>query len=97
MSERWCTVTITDAQGRRHSVDVFASSTCDAAHLYLTHAKGNPESRLPIPTRETIFEVVTAGRLYRVTGKALEKWVEQRRETWKGSRGLLFRKRPTQE
>jgi hypothetical protein len=97
MSERWCTVTVTDAQGRRHSLDVLASSTCDAAHLYLTHAKGNPESRLPIPTRATIFEVVTGGRLYRVTGQALQKWIKQRREAWKGPRGFLFRKRPALE
>ena len=69
MPERWCTVTVTDAKGQ-----ILASSTCDAAHLYLTHAKRNPESRLPIPTRTTCFEVVTDGRLYRVTGAVLRNW-----------------------
>lgn len=92
MSQRWCTVTVTDAQGRRHSVDVLASSTCDAAHLYLTHANGNPESMLPIPTRMTIFEVVTGGQLYRVRGGTLQKWIEQRREAWKGPRGAFVQK-----
>ena len=30
---RWCTVTVTDQDGRRHSIDVQATSTFDAAHL----------------------------------------------------------------
>jgi hypothetical protein len=41
MPERWCAVTITDTDGRRYSVDVRASSTYDAAHLFVTHAKEN--------------------------------------------------------
>ena len=36
---RWCTVTITDPDGRRHSVDVQATSTFDAAHLFVVEAK----------------------------------------------------------
>jgi len=45
MPEHWCTVTVTDANGRRHSLDVIASSTYDAAHLYVTHAKGTTAGR----------------------------------------------------
>jgi len=36
---RWCTVTVTDQEGRRHSVDVQATSTFDAAHLCVVEAK----------------------------------------------------------
>jgi hypothetical protein len=36
---RWCTVTVTDPDGRRHSVDVQAMSTFDAAHLFVVEAK----------------------------------------------------------
>jgi hypothetical protein len=38
---RWCTVTVVDGQGRRHSIDVQAESTFDAAHLYVVHAKAD--------------------------------------------------------
>jgi hypothetical protein len=39
---RWCTVTVTDQDGRRHSVDVQATSTFDAAHLFVVEAKRLP-------------------------------------------------------
>jgi len=41
MGERWCTVTVIEESGRRHSVDVLASSTFDAAHIFVTHAKAD--------------------------------------------------------
>jgi hypothetical protein len=47
MGERWATVTVTDSKGQRHSVDVYARSTCDAAHLFVTHARANPKNGLP--------------------------------------------------
>ena len=94
MSERWCTVTVTDDR-RRHSLDVRATSTYDAAHLYVTHAKRQPQARLPLPTVATVFEVVTDGRVHRVTGAALQRWIEQRRQSWQGPRGALFRNRPS--
>jgi hypothetical protein len=95
MPERWCTVTVTDADGRRHSLDVIASSTYDAAHLYVTHAKEQPQSGLPAPTLATVFEVVNGGKVYTVEGAALQRWIVQRRQEWKGPRGLLFSRRPT--
>ena len=95
MPENWCTVTVTDATGRRHSLDVIATSTYDAAHLYVTHAKAQPQSGLPLPTVETVFEVVNGGRVYTVVGAALQRWIEQRRQEWKGPKGLLFSRRPT--
>ena len=93
--ERWCTVTVTDQEGRRHSLDVQASSTYDEAHLYVAHAKSNPAGQIPIPTLATVFEVATSGRLYFVKGAALQRWIAQRRQEWKGPEGFLFSQRPT--
>jgi hypothetical protein len=59
---RWCTVTVPDAEGRRHSVDVQATSTFDAAHLFVVGARKERAVGLPKPTLATVFEVVTAGR-----------------------------------
>jgi hypothetical protein len=95
MPEHWCTVTVTDAEGRRHSLDVIASSTYDAAHLYVAHAKEQPQAGLPVPNPTTVFEVVNAGKVYTVEGAALQRWIEQRRQEWKGPKGLLFSRRPT--
>ena|ERR1039458_6023123 len=94
MPDRWCTVAVTDPEGRRHSLDLSASSTYDAAHLYVTRARQNPEDGLPVPTLATIFEVAIGGRVYRVEGAALQRWIVQRRQEWKGPKGLLFRERP---
>src|SRR5687767_14560873 len=95
MAERWCTVTVTDDYGRRHSLDVLATSTYDAAHLYVTHAKTQQQSRIPVPTIKNTFEVVSDGRIYRVPGEALQRWIASRRQAWQGPRGALFRTRPT--
>ena len=91
---KWCTVTVTDGEGKRYSLDVNADSSYDAAHLYLTHVRGNPGCGLPIPTTSTLFEVVTQGSIHRVPGARLKKWIENRRQEWKGPRGLLFSQRP---
>jgi hypothetical protein len=93
--ERWCTVTVTDEEGRRYSLDVQASSTFDAAHLYVAHAKKNAGAQLPIPTLATVFEVATSGRVYSVKGSALQRWIAHRRQVWKGPKGFLFSQRPT--
>ena len=96
MPDRWCTVTVTDDAGKRHSLDVLASSTYDAAHLYVTQAKARtrPAPLLPTPSLHTMFEVVANGRVYHVSGTALQSWIEQRRQAWKGPKGMLFRQRP---
>ena len=36
---RWCTVTVTDQDGRRHRVDVEATSTFDAAQLFVVEVE----------------------------------------------------------
>ena len=91
---KWCTVTVTDGGGKRYSLDVNAESSYDAAHLYLTHVRANPSCGFPIPTTSTVFEVVTGGRIYSVSGARLKKWIENRRSELKGPRGLLFSQRP---
>ncbi len=91
---RWCTVTVTDPDGRRHSVDVQATSTFDAAHLFVVEAKKERSVGLPKPTLATVFEVVAAGKVYRVTGAALQRWIVEKRQSWNGPKGYLFCQRP---
>jgi hypothetical protein len=62
MGERWCTVTMIEESGRRHSVDVLASSTFDAAHIFLTHAKAYPRNGIPRLSLDSVFEVVVGGK-----------------------------------
>ncbi len=91
---RWCTVTVTDPSGRRHSVDVQAESSFDAAHQYVVEAKQERVVGLPKPTLATTFEVVTDGKVYRVSGAALQHWIVERRKDKRGPRGFLFSQRP---
>jgi hypothetical protein len=91
---KWCTVTVIDSEGKRYSLDVNADSSYDAAHLYLTHVRNNPGCGFPVPVTSTEFEVATAGRIHRVPGARLRTWIENRRQEWKGPRGLLFKQRP---
>jgi hypothetical protein len=91
------TVTVTDADGRRHSLHLQASSSFDAAQIYVCHVKEHPERVLPRPTLATAFEVVIDGKVYRVEGRALQRWIVQRRQEWNGPRGYLFRQRPMLE
>jgi hypothetical protein len=83
--------------GRRYSVDVCASSTFDAAHLFVTHAKANPRNGIPKPTIDSVFEVVVDGKVHRVEGKALQRWIMKERQERNGPAGLLFSKRPALE
>lgn len=91
---KWCTVTVVNVDGRRHSVDVLAESSYDAAHLYHAHAVQNPSSGLPRASVRTQFEVVIDGKVLKVAGHRLNDWIKQRRDEWKGPRGLLFKQRP---
>jgi hypothetical protein len=94
MGNRWATVTVTDVGGRRHSVDVCACSTFDAAHLFVAHAKADPRNGIPRPTVETVFEVVIDGKVHRVAGRALQRWIVKERQERKGPAGFLFSQRP---
>jgi len=49
---------------------------------------------LPKPTPATVFEIVATGKVYRVTGAALQRWIVQKRSTWNGPKGYLFCQRP---
>lgn len=91
---RWCTVTVFDPDGRRHSLNVLADSTYDAAHLFVVEAKKERAGGLPKPTLATVFEVVTNGKVYRVAGAALQRWIVARRQSWNGPKSLLFCRRP---
>jgi hypothetical protein len=61
----------------------------------LARATSKTSDLLPIPTLATVFEVVAAGRLYCVNGAALQKWILQKQQKWKGPKGFLFSQRPT--
>ena len=52
---------------------------------------------LPKPTLATVFEVVVSGKVYRVAGAALQRWIVERRQLWKGPKGYMFSKRPSLE
>jgi hypothetical protein len=94
MGERWCTVSVTEPDGRRHSVDVLATSVFDAAHICIVHAKKNPQAGFPRLSLGTIFEVVIDGKVYRVEGKALQRWIVKERQERRGPRGHIFAQRP---
>jgi hypothetical protein len=97
----WATVTLTDKHGPRHSVDVKAESTYDAAHLYFCHAEHVHAALLPtappVPTVADTLEVSVGGKVYHVRGKDLRMWIKKRREQLDGPKGLLFRERPMLE
>jgi hypothetical protein len=44
-----------------------------------------------------VFEVVIGGRVYRVAGSALQRWIVERRGKLNGPKGYLFFKRPKVE
>ena len=87
-------MTVRDPDGRRHSLDVQANSTYDAAHLYVVEARKERAVGMPRITLATVFEVVTDGKIYMVKGEALQKWIVERRQKWQGPKGYLFTKRP---
>ena len=91
----WATVTVTDSTGKQYSLDVEAESTYDSAYLFLTKAKEHIiREPLPIPSLETMFEVTVNGKVRKVSGAKLQRWIMKRREEWKGPRGMLFSQRP---
>ncbi len=94
-------MTVTDEKGQRHSLDIQAESTYDAAHIYVSTAKSQAAAMLPngvpVPTLATVFEIIVDGKVYTVKGTALQRWISRRRGELKGPRGLLFSQRATLE
>ena len=90
-------MTVIDSDGRRHSLDVLADSSYDAAHLYYTHAAAHRASGLPIPTAESVFEVTAKGKVHTVNGIKLRDWILKERQQRKGPMGYLFLKRPVMD
>lgn len=80
-------------------MDVQAESVYDAAHIFVSSAKSQQAAmlpgRVPPPTLATVFEVVCDGKIYRVEGTKLQKWIVKRREELKGPKVLLFKQRST--
>jgi hypothetical protein len=97
VGKRWATVSVTDGDGRRHSVDVHACSTFDAAHLFVAHAKSIPQSGLPTLGAGTVFEVIAGGEIHYIKGSALQRWIMKERQERKGPAGFLFSQRPALE
>jgi hypothetical protein len=80
MAERWCAVTVRDAKGTPHTIEVLARSVFHAASLYVGTALGrSPGHNLPLPNADTIFEVRLIGeaRIYRVVGKRVQAWANE--------------------
>ena len=93
-SPRGALSTVIDPDGRRHSLDLLADSTYDAAHLFVVEAKKERAETLPMPTLATVFEVVADGKVYHVAGAALQRWIVERRQKLNGPKGYLFGQRP---
>jgi hypothetical protein len=94
MGERWCTVSVTEQGGRRHSLDVLATSVFDAAQICIVYAKKNPQGGFPRLSLATVFEVVIDRKVYRVAGKSLQRWIIKQRQERHGPLGHIFSQRP---
>ena len=98
---KWATVTVTDDEGRRHSMDVQAESVYDAAHIFVSSAKSQQAATLAEAT--TRFEpwqqslrLFAPARSTEWKGRSCRKgWIVSRREELKGPKGLLFNQRAT--
>lgn len=64
--------------------------------MYVCDAEEHPD-RMPVPTLALVFEVVVDGKMYRVEGKALQRWIVKRRSELNGPKGFLFSQRPVLE
>jgi hypothetical protein len=62
--------------------------------FYVVHAKNQLAAQLPVPTRATIFEVVIDGKVHRIEGQGLQRWIVQRGHALNGPKGFLFSQRP---
>ena len=72
----WATVTVTDIRGNRYSIDVEAESTYDAAlPVSRTDQRARDQRTAPIPSLETIFEVTVNGKVHKVSGAKLQRWI----------------------
>src|SRR5205823_14894904 len=84
VAERWRAVTVRDAKGAPHTIEVLARSTHHAASLFVGQARAKlPGQNLPLPTEKTIFEIRLIGeqRVYRVLGERVQQWAyEQARK-----------------
>jgi hypothetical protein len=79
-------------------MNLFPQSAYDAAHVYVTSAKSQEAAMMPlrisVPTVATVFEIGADGRIFRVKGSALQRWIIKQRQELGGPRGQLFRQTP---
>jgi len=80
---------------RHRALTSWPSSTFDAARIFVMHAKADPRNGIPRPTTDTVFEVAVNGKIHRIVGRDLQRWILKEREERKGPRGILFSRRPT--
>lgn len=73
----------------RTGLDLQVDSSYDAAHVYGCDAKQHP-TRVPVPTLASVFEAVVDEKVFRVEGKALQRWMLKLRDELKGPKGYLF-------
>ena len=74
-------MTLIDSDGMRHSLDVLADSSYDACHVFMTHAKNERRSGLPIPTADTVFEVTAKGGFCGTFGRVADnRWMRKRQQ-----------------
>ena len=95
MGERWCTVTMIEESGRRHSVDVWppalSMQRVSSSHM----PRQTPRNGIPRLSLDSVFEVVVDGKIRRIEGRALQQGILKERKERKGPRGVLFSRRPT--
>ena len=56
--------------------------------------KENPRNGLQRPSTDSTFEVIANGKVHRVTGNALQRWILNERKERRGPAGYVFGKRP---
>jgi hypothetical protein len=89
-SSKWsnrCAATVTDAEGGGTAWTCRRATRTTSRILDVVEAKSERQVGLPEPTLATVFEVVTGGKVYRVTGAALQRWIVQNRSSLNGLKG----------
>jgi hypothetical protein len=65
--KRLCKVSVTDASGKRHTIEIKAESVYCAVFHFNSEAVCDPAHGLPKPTEDTVFEIDVDGVIHRRT------------------------------
>ena len=93
MPERLCAVTVVDARGERHTIEVMARSVNTAACYFFARSRSSPAEQLPRVADGTIYEVQVIGEsiVYRIEHRRMlewanrvaeQQWARARRASW---------------